>query len=167
MQKEFLESVKEGNLERVKFFIEHGANIEVGDIDRNTPLLWATSGNYFEIVKFLVEKGADIEAKNIYGYNPFFCAVERGHLEIFKFFIETGKIHMETKNCHGDSPLILATKSNKMEIIKYLLEIGADTEVKNWKVITFLEYVYSCDMEEILDLINLYSSYRIKPAKRD
>ena len=60
-----------GRLEVVKFLVEKGADIEIKDLDGNTPLILASSNNRSQIFKFLVEFGnANIEVKNDEGITP-------------------------------------------------------------------------------------------------
>lgn len=56
--KELIEAVEYGNLEKVKECLANGADVNANDDYRNTPLMIACSIGSFEIVKLLIENGA-------------------------------------------------------------------------------------------------------------
>ena len=53
-----------GNIDTVKYLIEHEANVNALDDDKDTPLHWACCEGYVDIVKYLIENGADLNAVN-------------------------------------------------------------------------------------------------------
>lgn len=52
------------NWDIVKYCLENGANVNVSDYEKGTPLIHACKAGNFEIVKMLIEAGADIKARN-------------------------------------------------------------------------------------------------------
>ena len=52
-----------GNLEQVKYLVEHGADVDEKSGDGKSPLHYAIIGGSIEIVKYLVEHGADVNAE--------------------------------------------------------------------------------------------------------
>ena len=67
IKKSFFEACQNGDMEKIKFLIEKGADIEAKNNYGNTPLILTSRYGHIEVVKFLIEKGADIEAKDNYG----------------------------------------------------------------------------------------------------
>jgi len=63
-------AINSNDLERVKYLVEKGANIESKDNFGCTPLHRASWGGNLDIVKYLVEKGANIESKDNDGCTP-------------------------------------------------------------------------------------------------
>ena len=51
----------------VKTLIAHGANVNAGDFEGMTPLMFAVRGYYADAIKALINAGANLKAKNKYG----------------------------------------------------------------------------------------------------
>ena len=72
-----------GQLGTAKILIDHGANINMGDSDMRTPLMWAaTSSRGLAVVELLLNKGADVFRKDISGATALHWAKERGNTEV-------------------------------------------------------------------------------------
>lgn len=72
-------------IDKVKYFVEAGADIETRNEEEQTMLMRAAQLGDLEVVKYLVEKGADINLKNIRGENALDLAEYSGkkHVVIF------------------------------------------------------------------------------------
>ncbi|MCK9596356.1 ankyrin repeat domain-containing protein [Candidatus Pacearchaeota archaeon] len=114
-----------GDLDKVKYCIEHGANIHAWD---DYPLRWAVYSGYFDIVVYLVELGADIHALND---EPLRWAAQFGYFDIVKCLVEHGAdIHAQQ-----DWSLQIAVRNGHFDIVIYLLDNGADgTKIKDSEV---------------------------------
>ena len=64
----------------VEYLLEKGADPNVGDGDKITPLGWAALGNHAAAVKPLVAKGARVDHVDEKGMTPFVYETERPHL---------------------------------------------------------------------------------------
>jgi len=62
-----ISAVKVGDLERVKYLIEGGADVNRSDIHEWTPLMYAVLRNKIEIIKLLLTRGANVNSINIDG----------------------------------------------------------------------------------------------------
>lgn len=125
-------SVIEGDLEIVKYSIEHGAN------GIHQALCLASMNGYFEIVKYLVESGAiDIGVL----YSALINTTNNGNLEIVKYLVEKMEnifskgvdINKEIKSLFIEFyrtndyslneaytyPIITAVRHGHLEILKY------------------------------------------------
>jgi ankyrin repeat protein len=98
-------AARQGNLEVVKYLVEHGADIDKSDNNRDkTPLLAASFKGHFDIVKYLVEKGAKVNAQSINGFTPLHDAAYVGNFEIVKYLIEHGA-DVRIRNQHNQTAL--------------------------------------------------------------
>ena len=59
-----------GNLERVKYLLESGLEVNAVTNFWHTPLHYAVNFGWFEIAKFLIEKGAKVNALTNFDYSP-------------------------------------------------------------------------------------------------
>ena len=121
IQDSFLEACQEGDIEKVKFLLEKGVDIEAKD-DGNTPLIYASFNGNIEVVKFLLEKGVNIEAKDYDGKTSLIWASWHGYrnIEIMKLLIEKGA-DVEAKDNNGNTFYIYLNKENK-KIIDFVLK---------------------------------------------
>jgi ankyrin repeat protein len=83
------DAAMEGNLARVKYFVENG-DVNAKDDHGYTLIYNAAFGGRLAVVKYLVEKGADVNAKNDDGKTPIFAAVVRDKFEVVKYLVEKG-----------------------------------------------------------------------------
>jgi hypothetical protein len=86
-----VEAAGEGQLEVVRWMLEHGARINyvVHEQPRCLPLEWAAAGGHLEVVKLLVEHGADLHAVRR-GYNAITYAEDYGHLDVRDYLHSLG-----------------------------------------------------------------------------
>jgi len=83
-------AVKNGDLDKVKDFIEsQGTNVNV-DIDGRSPLHYAADYGQTEVLQYLVSKGANINTKDKHGISVILAAIWEGHIDCVKFLIQKG-----------------------------------------------------------------------------
>ena len=77
-------SLENGALEAAKYFIDHGADLELACFDK-TPLMYAAKYGHLELVKYLLDKGADIGTISVEGKTALDYSVNYKHPEIEQF----------------------------------------------------------------------------------
>lgn len=125
---ELINSVKQSNLNKVKEYINKGADISTKDNHGKTPLHIAAKRGLLDIAKFLLDKGADIDAQeNKFGRAPLHLAAAKGHLDIVKYLIEKGAdVDVYQGGWSYSTALHLAAQKGHLDIVKYLIEKGAN-----------------------------------------
>ncbi len=81
---------KNGHIDLVKKMLSIGADVNVKDNYRNTPLHYASRYGRTEIVKLLLEHGAEVNTKDKYGWTALYCASRKGHTEIVNLLKQYG-----------------------------------------------------------------------------
>lgn len=82
---------------------------------------------------------------------PLCNAIVKGDIAIVKKFIEYGADVNETFN--GMTPLMIAARYNKVEILKLLIEKGANTQAKDNRGFTALQYAQLSNATEAVAIL--------------
>ena len=111
------------NINKIKRLIEMGADVNVKNKNRHSPLYFAVSWSNKALVEILISAGADVNTVDRRGELPLYFAVYSDNVPIAKLLISAGA-DVNAKNykkCRGivnrylgESPLELA-KSKKMQ----------------------------------------------------
>ncbi len=112
-----------GQLEAVKYLVEHGAKIDAAYPDSYwAPLHAASIQGHLDVVKYLVEQGADVNINNAkttndhWGATPLHMAANKGYFKIVKYLSEHGA-DLSLLDNDGKTPIESASDS---KIISYL-----------------------------------------------
>ncbi|WQF89456.1 Putative serine/threonine-protein kinase, active [Colletotrichum destructivum] len=116
---------KYGQIERVRRFVEEGADVTLALSSGSTPLSLASSNGHPDVVKLLLDKGANCNVVNNSGWTPLCAALSGGHCEVAKLLILNGA-DVTAAVSDGGTPLHVAVSNGYPDIVKLLLERGAD-----------------------------------------
>ena len=121
-----------GGVEKIKFLIENGADINAKNDQRETPLIKACSKGNLEVAKALIEAGADVNARDIANNNPLAWAVIRGNPNLVKLLLDKGA-DVDVIDADGYTPIMYALdrrySKDTYSIIKMLLDHNANTDI--------------------------------------
>lgn len=81
-------AARDGNLQVVRYMVDHGENVNCKDGKGRTPLHFAAENGHLEVVKFLVEHSAHVECINDKNETPLDLATRNNHAEIVRFLME-------------------------------------------------------------------------------
>ncbi|KJR84272.1 ankyrin repeat-containing protein [Sporothrix schenckii 1099-18] len=121
----------------VRFLLQNGAGVNVGDTYSRTPLMHAIEKDHESVVRLLLEHGADVEAADKDGKTPLSYAAENAALT--QLLLEAGA-PIETTNAHGRTPLSYAAEEGHEAVARLLLDNGANIETKTEDGFTPLTY---------------------------
>lgn len=111
-------------LEKAKFLLKHGADVNSRSCSGEIPLMFTNS---LEIFDFLIEHGADVYAVDQQQRNVLRWQVEiAGSLATVKTLVEQYHFDVNQTDKAGISLLMLATGRGDWDIAKYLVENGAN-----------------------------------------
>jgi ankyrin repeat protein len=133
MSKELFDAIESNDLAKIQELIEAGINLEIKNLQDNTPLLYAIKKKRTEIATLLIEKGADVNAKDSNGDTPLIVASQKGNKEIVSLLIEK-VIDINAKNDFEYTPLITAIENGRTEIVALLIEKGVDVNDGNGRI---------------------------------
>ena len=120
-----------GNVPRIQFLLERGADVEATSELGTTALMMACrqERRYYEplAARVLVERGgANVNsARSSDGVTALMYAVHKGHLEIVRFLVELGSTTVNAGRFgDGFTALLWASQEGHLEIARFLVERG-------------------------------------------
>lgn len=131
-----------GDLEVIKCFVEHGADLDYSpsgkeadelNITGQTALFMATLKEQNDVVQYLIDRGSKVNVKNRYGVSPLLLCAEGGNETLVKLLVSVGAdVNMSPSGdlavehiLAGQTPLYGAAKKGHYHICKFLIESGA------------------------------------------
>lgn len=120
--------------------VASGAQLEAGNRDGLTPLIYACSVGVGQVAKFLVEQGADIHARCPSGLTAFHYLVKFPGLSIMfaKLFLDRGA-DVNSQDKTGRTPLHHAVLVGDREVLEFLLGYCADINRNDTDGLTALD----------------------------
>ncbi|WP_264339070.1 ankyrin repeat domain-containing protein [Wolbachia endosymbiont (group A) of Cydia splendana] len=116
---------------KIKSLVSRGANINIRNNDRNTPLHLAAKKGYLCMVKELIENGARVDVKNRFDETPLHCAAGEGFSDVVKELIRRGANIAARDGNFYRTPLHLAAKEGRLDVVGKLIENNADINIRN------------------------------------
>ena len=108
-----LYAARDGCLECARYLVEGGADIDLHDPDRTSPLVLALMNMRFDLARYLIVAGADLDKWDLYGQSPVYAAVDLGTLP------------------RGGRPDIpSADETSAIEVLEMLLDRGANPNIQ-------------------------------------
>jgi len=147
-------AAKTGDLAKVRFLIQKGADPTKEDADLHSVLYYAAVGGNPEILRLLLEHGADLNYTNKWGNTALHYATAYGNVGAVRILCEAGA-NINVTNGNGNTALMQAlepsmvrvrskpSNETKAEIVRVLLQAGADIHMKNTQGLTALHVAAS------------------------
>ena len=108
-----------------QLLLEGGAEINMQDRFRMTPLHWASHSGHCGVAKLLLESGADLNIQCRSGYTPLKIAAMNGRIDVVKLFLKRGA-ETNRANQDGSTPLHFASLFGYKDVVQLLLDAGAE-----------------------------------------
>lgn len=123
------------NIKTVQKAITNNTDLDIKNIDGNTPLIEALLNYRLAVAKLLIKSGADINIQNEHGYTAFMVTASNNILNIAKLLIDSGA-DLDVQNKDGNTALMIAEAWQNEEIVKLIKDRmehleKAKKEIKN------------------------------------
>uniref|UniRef100_A0A3Q2PVX5 Ankyrin repeat and SOCS box containing 14 n=1 Tax=Fundulus heteroclitus TaxID=8078 RepID=A0A3Q2PVX5_FUNHE len=118
-------AVEQGLIENASFLLEHGAQPDCQDQDKDSPLFVAIRSGRTDLVKLLLLRGSNVNQVGCHGRRPLHEASRLGNVELVKVLLEAGA-RPDPRSNYGFTPLALAAQGGHLEVVEILLRKGAD-----------------------------------------
>ncbi|KAF5281784.1 hypothetical protein FQR65_LT14531 [Abscondita terminalis] len=141
-----------GDVVNVRRHLDSGVDIDIADINGDTPLFTACFSNNRNVVKLLLERKARVELSPM--NNPkqtcLHYAVERGWDDVVLQILDTG-FFVDKRNARGSTALMTAISFKNPHIVRLLLDRGADPFATDESRATCLHIAVSKGMIDIVE----------------
>ncbi|XP_027003320.1 ankyrin repeat and SOCS box protein 2 isoform X2 [Tachysurus fulvidraco] len=111
--------------ECVACLLEKGADPDIANKDKETPLYKACEKENAAIVAMLLNHNAMVNKSCIQGWTALHEAVCRNNVEICEMLVKAGA-KISTPNIYGITPIFVAAQSGNIDTLRFLLKNGAD-----------------------------------------
>ncbi|XP_041461558.1 ankyrin repeat domain-containing protein 50-like [Lytechinus variegatus] len=121
-------AARTGNIDIVKYLIQHGSNVNKTHKNGLTPLIASIIEGHLEVVEFLMAKGAKcVSTESI---SPLYIAAQYNHVEVVKFLVSKG-YNVNERTESGKSPLHAACYNGNIDMVDFLLLNIADVNIQD------------------------------------
>ena len=154
-------AAQNGQLEAVRFLIEHGAQKDQTDLCEQTALELAFEGGHFDTARFLIQLGAN---KDPLLTNPqaLHLAASKGWEAMANFLVEVG-VDKEHADNHGFRSLHFAAQEGQLKMVKFLVECGASLNSTTNAGQTALDLAFEHGRA---DIVHFLSELDADPSRR-
>lgn len=121
----------DGNLEKVKSFINNGFDVNQANEDGHTVLMLASFNGHTEICEYLLDKDAHIEARDPNGRTALMFASTGPFPETVKLLLDSDANPNSVDHVEKFTPLMHAAAEGHLDVVKILLKNGADKTLKD------------------------------------
>jgi ankyrin repeat protein len=109
-------AAREGCIDCARALVEAGADLDVIDPDRVTPLVLALENLHYDFAAYLIEAGADVNKWDLYGRSPLYMAADTSTLPVM-----------------GNGAMVVIPSMDELtalDVGRLLLERGADPNLR-------------------------------------
>ncbi len=117
-------AAQKGDVERLRWLLARGAQLELKDSAGCTALFWASMSGRTEVVRELVARGAAVDKATNDGASPLHIASFYGHLEVVRELLARGAA-VDATFADGYTLLFIASTRGHLEVARELLARGA------------------------------------------
>eukprot|EP00928_Gymnodinium_smaydae_P088209 TRINITY_DN72325_c0_g1_i1.p1 TRINITY_DN72325_c0_g1~~TRINITY_DN72325_c0_g1_i1.p1 ORF type:complete len:234 (-),score=68.09 TRINITY_DN72325_c0_g1_i1:180-881(-) len=108
----------------VKYLVEKGASVGLGDYQGRTPLHEAAYYGHVNLVEYFIEKGAPIDEPDIFGQTPVFRAADGNRHDVVELLVKR-RAHTNVVDCHDVTVQHCAAFQGLPQMSNWLLYHGA------------------------------------------
>ncbi|XP_065111889.2 ankyrin repeat and SOCS box protein 2 isoform X2 [Paramisgurnus dabryanus] len=157
-------AVSRDHLACAEYLLEKGADPDIVNNDRETPLYKACERENPAMVAMLLNYNASVNKSCIQGWTALHEAVCRNNVEICEMLVKAGA-KVSKPNMYGITPIFVAAQSGKVDTLRFLLKNGADINSQASDGATALYEACKNGHEEIVEFLLSQNADANKPGK--
>ncbi|XP_053720398.1 ankyrin repeat and SOCS box protein 2-like [Synchiropus splendidus] len=152
------------NLSPAELLLEHGANTDISNHERESPLYKACERSNGALVAALLNHGASVNAQCHFGWTALQEAASRNNVEICEMLLKAGA-KLNLPNIYGITPTFTAAQSGQVAALRCLLKHGADVNTEAADGATALYEAAKNGHEAVVELLLSQSADANRPGK--
>lgn len=158
--RDFVRAAGDGDMERVKAFLDGGMDCDVRNYYCRTPLMAAATRDQLEMVRFLLSRGADVNARDDNCRTALIQAAGNyGASEVISLLLSNAADVNAKDNC-GETALIVAAKFGHADSVAELLEHGPDVNAADPMGETAWFKASVAGHEDVMDLLEAHGAVK-------
>ncbi|XP_041950400.1 ankyrin repeat and SOCS box protein 2-like isoform X2 [Alosa sapidissima] len=157
-------AVERGFSRCMECLLERGADPDIQNKDKETPLFKACEKENPEMVAILLNNGASVNKLCTQGWTALHETVSHNHLEIAEMLLKAGA-KVNIVNQYGITPLFVAAQAGHVDILRLLLKHGADINSQAADGATALYEACKNGHEDIVKFLLSQKADANKPGK--
>ncbi|XP_051511491.1 ankyrin repeat and SOCS box protein 2-like isoform X2 [Myxocyprinus asiaticus] len=157
-------AVTRDHLACVESLLERGADPDITNQDKETPLYRACEKENPSMVAMLLNYGSLVNKSCIQGWTALHEAVCRNNVEICEMLVKAGA-KVSIPNMYGITPIFVAAQSGKVDALHFLLKNGADLNSQAADGATALYEACKNGHEDIVEFLLSQNADTNKPGK--
>lgn len=147
------QAIRNNDIELVQFFLERGADVNIDNAYKTTPIMYATKYAGRELVELLLEYNPDLNKLSFINVAAIHWSVWPGDTEITELLLRAGA-DPNHPMADGNTPLHCAIMTGSVDMTRTLLRYGADPLRRNENYETPLQLAESeSESDEIVSLL--------------
>ncbi|XP_056152259.1 ankyrin repeat and SOCS box protein 2-like [Lampris incognitus] len=161
-QTALLLAVSCGHLSCVRCLLEAGADPDISNKNKETPLYKACEQEKMDMVRVILSFGATVNQRCCQGWTALHVAVSRNNTEICDVLLRAGAVVNPPSTC-SITPLTVAAQRGWLKVLRYLIEKGADVNMQTCDGVTALYEACKCGHKEIVSTLLAKNADANKP----
>lgn len=157
-------AVAKDHLACAEYLLEKGADPDITDKDRETPLYKACEKENMAMVAMLLKYSTAVNKNCIQGWTALHEAVCRNNVEICEILVKAGA-KVSIPNMYGITPIFVAAQCGKVDTLRFLLKNGADLNSQAADGATALYEACKNGHEDIVEFFLSQNADANKPGK--
>ncbi|XP_029705437.1 ankyrin repeat and SOCS box protein 2-like isoform X2 [Takifugu rubripes] len=157
-------AVSQEHVPCVQVLLENGADPDISNREKETPLYKACERNNTAMVAALLNHGAVVNTRCLLGWTALQEAVCRNNVEVCEMLLRAGA-KLSLTNIYGISPLFTAAQSGQLAALRFLLKHGADINSQAADGATALYEATKNEHQDIVELLISQKADANKPGK--
>lgn len=145
-------AAREGNLDRVRQYLERGGDPNVCDEGRGTPLYYAAAAGRCDVMEVLLDHSADVDAMTLRGDGPLLQTVQQGYPNAVELLLRNGA-NVNARTESGVTPFMTAALLEHAGIAHLLAQSGANVDEQNNQGKSSFFLAIEKDMGKVVDLL--------------
>ncbi|XP_026867398.2 ankyrin repeat and SOCS box protein 2b isoform X2 [Electrophorus electricus] len=152
------------HLECVKCLLEAGADPDISNKNKETPLYKACQQGSIDIVRVILAFGGSVNQRCYRGWTALHEAVRHGSPELCETLLQAGAA-IDAPNAHGITPLLEAARHGRTTIMDYLICKGAGVNLQSCEGTTALSEASKHGQRGMIELLLRHHADANKASK--